>query len=111
MVQHQRDSSKYPTSDVSTTPSLENARRYATHDKKYESGYVYKIDSDLLEKYGVAAYVVADHATLPAIPGDEEVILVALDFAALPSEIIVEVLAVKSHNPALQKTRDEAARP
>lgn len=99
VIQHQRDSGKYPSSGVSTTPSLENAKRYATHDGKYESGYIYKIDPDLLEKYGVSAYAVADHATLPAIPGDEEIILVARDFGPLPTEIIVEVFYVESQPP------------
>ena len=96
VIQHQRDSGRYPTSGVSTTPSIENATRYATHDGKYLTGYIYKIDYNLLEKYGVSAYVVADHATLPGIPSDGEVILVAQDFGPLPSEIVIEVLDVSS---------------
>jgi hypothetical protein len=55
---------------------------------------VFKIDSDLLEIHQVSKYVVAEHATLTAIPGDEEVILVAHDFGVLPDEIIVEVVEV-----------------
>jgi len=98
VIQHQRDSGKYHTSGVSTTPSLENAKRYATYDGKYKSGYVYKIDANLLGKYRVSSYSVAAHATSPVIPGDEEVILVGEDFGALPSEIVVEVLEVESHN-------------
>src|SRR5215470_7129912 len=42
---HQRDSSRYPTSGVSTTPSIENARTYAKHNNC--AGYIYKIDTDL----------------------------------------------------------------
>lgn len=90
VVQHQRDSSKYESSGVSTTPILENAERYATHDGKYSEGVVYVIDRELLEQHGVKAYEVGDYATQPAIPGDKEVILVASDFNALPAEIIVE---------------------
>jgi hypothetical protein len=95
VVQHQRDSSRNPTSGISTTPSLENARQYATHHGKYQSGYVYQIDTELLDEYGVSKYKVADHAMSPAIPGDEEVILVAKDFDVLPSEIIVDVIEVE----------------
>ena len=94
VIQHQRDSTRNPTSGISTTPFLENAKRYATHDGKYRSGYVYKIDTELLEEYGVCKYIVSHHATLPAIPEDQEVILVAKDFGALPGEIIVEILEV-----------------
>ena len=92
VIQHQRDSSEHPTSGVSTTPILENARRYATHDGKYPSGFVYKIDTERLEVTQVTAYPVSDHATQPAIPGDEEVILVAADYGVLPEEIVVEVI-------------------
>lgn len=94
VIQHQRDSNRNPTSGVSTTPSMENARRYATHLGKYLSGYVYKIDTQLLEHHSVSAYSVSEHATVATIPDDEEVILVAKDFGPLPSEIIVEVSEV-----------------
>ena len=94
VIQHERDSSKNPTSGVSTTPLIETAKRYATHDGNYPSGYVYKIDIELLEKYEVSMYQVAAHATWPAIPDNREVILVAKDFGILPSEIVVEVLEV-----------------
>ncbi len=94
VIQHQRDSSRNLTSGVSTTPSMENAQRYATHGGKYPSGYVYKIDTELLKGYEVSAYRVSEHATLPAIPNDEEIILVGKDFGTLPSEIVVEVLEI-----------------
>lgn len=106
VIQHQLDSSKYPSSGISTTPSFENAKRYATNDGKYESGYIYKIDTGLLEKYRVSSYAVVEHATSPAIPGDEEVILVAKDFGLLSSEIIVEVIHVTSHNHPRQPTAE-----
>ena len=94
VIMHQRDSSKNPTSGISTTPIYENAVRYATQNGKYPSGYVYKIDTALLEAHGVTAYPVDLHAVKPAIPEDLEVILVARDFGALPDEIIVDVVAV-----------------
>lgn len=94
VIMHQRNSSKYPTAGVSTTPIYENAVRYATHDGKHESGYVYKIDATLLESHGVTAYPVDHHAVKPQIPEDQEVILVARDFGELPVEIIIEVIEV-----------------
>lgn len=94
VIQHQRDSNKHQTSGISTTPVYENAKRYATHDGKYSSGYIYKIDIELLGSNGVSYYVVEEHATMPSIPEDKEVILVARDFGILPIEIVVEVIAV-----------------
>jgi hypothetical protein len=94
VIQHQTDSSKHATSGISTTPIYENAVRYATHDGKYASGYVYKIDATLLETYEVNSYVVEEHATQPAIPGDKEIILVAKDFGVIPNGVVVEVIEI-----------------
>ncbi len=94
VIMQQRDSSKYRTSGVSTTPIYENAVRYATHDGKHPSGYVYKIDTTLLEAHGVKAYPVNQHALKPAIPENQEVILVASDYGVLPVQIIVDVVKV-----------------
>ena len=70
------------------------AKCYATARGKFQSGYVYKIDTEQLEKYGVSKHTVADHAAWPKIPSTQEVILVARDFGVLPSKIIVEVIEV-----------------
>jgi hypothetical protein len=59
---------------------------------------VYKINTSLLEKHEVTSYVVEQHATQPAIPGDREVILVAKDFRVLPQQIVTEVIAVPLPN-------------
>ena len=72
VVMHQRDSSKYPSSGVSTTPNFEHAVRYATYEE--QAGYVYKIDVDQLEDHGVRAFPVDQHASSPAIPDDYEVL-------------------------------------
>lgn len=92
VLMHQRDSSKYPSSGVSTTPIFENAKKYATHNN--QSGYVYKIDTHCLEAAGVKNYPVDKHAVQPTIPEDREVILVAEDCETLPAEIIVEIINV-----------------
>jgi hypothetical protein len=41
VVMHQKDSSKYPTSGISTTPIIENAKGYAKHGG--QNGYIYSI--------------------------------------------------------------------
>ena len=94
MVQHQRDSSKYESSGISTTPILENAKRYATHDGKYPNGVVYVISVELLEQHGVSMFEVQEYATQPTIPDDKEIILVASDFSALPDAVIIEKIPV-----------------
>jgi len=100
VIMHQRNSAKYPTSGISTTPIFENAARYATHDGKYHSGCVYKIDVNLLSQCGVKAFPVDQHAVRPAIPNDREIILVANDFGTLPDEIIIEIIEVTSPSQA-----------
>lgn len=94
VIMHQIDSSKYPSSGISTTPIFENAKLYATYKGKYASGVVYKIDTELLEAASVKAYPVDTHAVNPTVPGDREVILVARDFMELPNEIIIEIIEV-----------------
>jgi hypothetical protein len=94
VIMHQKDSSKYPSSGVSTTPTFDHAKSYATHNGKYDSGYVYKIDTELLEKNGVKSYPVNEHAVKPAIPNDREVILVADNLGVLPDKIVVETIKV-----------------
>ena len=96
VIMHQRNSEKYRTSGISTTPNYERAVLYATHHGK--SGYVYKIDTALLDPHGVKAFPVDHHVVRPAIPDDHEVILVAQDFGPLPDPIIVEVTEVQPGN-------------
>src|SRR5882762_4657715 len=90
VLMHQRNSSKYPSSGVSTTPIFENAKKYATHNN--QSGYVYKIDTHCLDAAGVKTYSVDEPAVQPVIPQDQEVIRVAADCGALPDEIVVEII-------------------
>ena len=81
----------FSTSGISTTPHLHRARFYATHGGKFSSGYIYKIDRSLLHKYKVLEYVVSDIIPFPSVPEDEEVILVADDYSAIPDEIIISI--------------------
>lgn len=91
---HQRNSSAFPSSGVSTTPIFKNAKIYATHKRKYDSGYIFKIDTELLDSARVIAHDVSKYIAKPAIPGDKEVILVASDNGTLPPNIIVEIIKV-----------------
>jgi hypothetical protein len=94
VVSHQKNSSAYPTSGISTTPFFDKAKVYATNKGKYATGVIYKIDTELLQKAKVRAYKVIDFTVKPALPDDKEIILVAEDFGTLPAEIVVEVIEV-----------------
>jgi hypothetical protein len=91
VIEHQQHQVGHPTSGISTTPILERARFYATSGGKSPHGYVYIINVEVLASEGVTAYVVSDIVPMPSIPEDEEVILVANDFGALPKGIIIEL--------------------
>lgn len=51
VVEHQQHQEGYSTSGISTTPHLNRAIFYATHDGKYSYGYVYVIDEGPYAKY------------------------------------------------------------
>ena len=94
VIRHQLRQEGFPTSGVSTTPHFERAKYYATHNGK--DGVIYKIDRDILAYHGVKEFPVAGFATSPSIPDDEEVILVASNDEALPSEIVIEIIYERS---------------
>jgi hypothetical protein len=100
VLRHQYNQLGLPTSGVSTTPFLERAKIYATSGHKKKSGYIFKIDRNLLDENGVDEYIVDQIVAHPSIPEDKEVILVAGDFGVLPDEIIVEVICLKSDDCA-----------
>jgi len=94
ITMHQRNSTKWPSSGVSTTPYFERAKIYATHSGQQKKGFVYKIDRGLLEKNDVAEYKVTNYTTSPQIPEDDEVILVSNNNGALPRRIVIKVINV-----------------
>lgn len=95
VIRHQLKQAGFPTSGISTTPIFNRAKFYATHGGERVSGYIYKIDRNLLNIYSVAEYPVKDYVACPAIPEDEEVILVARDFGILPNEIVTEIISIQ----------------
>ncbi len=92
VLRHELRQEGFPTAGISTTPSLERARIYALGGGRYASGYVLKIDRNLLPKMGVKEYVVAEWIPYPSVPEDAEVILVANDCGALPQGVVVDVI-------------------
>jgi hypothetical protein len=84
----QWDSSKYPTSGVSTTPHLKRAEHYAQHNRK-----IARIAVDRLEASGVQTFRVSEHVHLSLIskPEDDEVILICPGAEYFPKDIIVEI--------------------
>lgn len=93
-ILHEQDSSVYRTSGISTTPCIKIAKNYATNNGKYSYGYIYIIDRNLLEQHNVLHYTVANYATQPKIPINQEIILVDQSFGRLPSQIINKVIRV-----------------
>ena len=95
VILHQWSQKGYPTSGVSTSPIKERAKFYALEDGKYSKGYIYTLSINLLKKHDVTIYRVKDFVTYPAIPEDDEHILVANNFQKIPSDVIITVELVE----------------
>jgi len=91
VVEHQQHQAGYPTSGISTTPLIDRAKYYATRGGELSGGYIFVINEELCAPLRVSVYVVNVIVPAPAIPEDEEVILVAHDYGNLPPEIIVDI--------------------
>ena len=98
VVRHQLNQEGFPTSGLSTTPHLSRAQIYAKGKSGASDGYIYKIDHTLIKEYGVREFIVADYATQPSIPEDDEVILVASDYGVIPESVVVEILTIRSES-------------
>ena len=96
VIKHQKDSRRYPTSGISTTPVFDRAEYYALAGGKKRKGYVLKIDRSLLASFSVQEFVVSDYVPSPKHPEDLEVILYYENGGALPTEVLVDVVEVHS---------------
>lgn len=105
---HQLSSEKFPTSGISTTPVFQRAQYYATRDGRCALGYVFELDREALESFGVKEYSVSKWVENPSIPEDEEVILVAQDLAELPMSVVVRIIDVRAE-PTGPPDRQETA--
>jgi hypothetical protein len=94
VIRHQLDQAGFPTSGISTTPHFARARFYALGGGAYSVGYVCKLDRELFALNHVREFVVAEYTVRPAVPQDDEVILVAADTGELPRGVTVEVIRV-----------------
>jgi hypothetical protein len=97
IISHQKDSNEYKTSGLSTTPHLDRAEFYATHDGK-QNGIIYKIDTNKLLEFQVRMFVVDDLVIGPEVPANDEVVLVHKDNGILPIEIITEIIEVSTND-------------
>lgn len=97
LIDHQEGTK---TSGVSFTPIFERAKYYALGNGKYKSGYIFVVDSNLLQNNKVTPFRIKDKAITydfkVKIPEDDEVILVSFDDKELSSNIIVEIIKVNS---------------
>ena len=87
MILHQRDSDKFLSAYISTTPHYSRAKYYALSNS-CGVGYIYKLNCSLLKKYNVEAKTIKEVTLYPEKPEDDEVLLVTKDNGVLPSEII-----------------------
>ena len=84
----------FPTSGISTTPHLERAAIYARGKDGLSIGFIYKIARARLKEHDVREYIVADYATYPSVPEDDEVILVTPYSQHLSEDLIIEIISI-----------------
>lgn len=84
---HQLKTGMHDGCYISFTRSFDIAMRFATQDPTIgpSEGFVYELDEDLFDQYGVVSYEFPD----PEFPDEEEVSLRAADNGCLPTEIVV----------------------
>ena len=69
----------------------ESIAEYFATSRNFEEGFIYEVDEDTLEKFGV----IAREVNIPEHPHECEVSLRASDGGILPREIIVKKREVK----------------
>lgn len=94
---HQWKQEGLPTSGIYTTTIRERARFYALSGGNATRGYIYEIDANVLHQHRVRAFRVADHVPKPAVPEDDEHILVSEDGGAISATVILRVVEVYAH--------------
>ncbi|MGL4349708.1 MAG: hypothetical protein ACRCT2_03880 [Plesiomonas shigelloides] len=91
VISHQWEQAGLPTSGVSTSPFIERAKFYALNGDTIAKGYVYTLSIEKLLAHGVTIFKVNDMVPGPAIPIDDEHILVAKDFGCIPECAIISI--------------------
>lgn len=95
VVFHQWRQLGLPTSGVSFTPFWERAKFYAFSGGRNLEGYIFKISVKKLIEASVLVYKVNDLVPHPAVPDDDEHILVARDCKEISEQVIVSVRKVQ----------------
>jgi hypothetical protein len=80
----------FSDSGVSTTPRYARAVRYALGEE-HRTGKVITFDTAILVQQGVQIYRVKAIVPHPAVPEDDEYVLVARNCGAIPSEAVLSV--------------------
>lgn len=96
VYRHQWERKGLPTSGISTTPIRDRARFYALSGGQATRGYIYEIDASVLHEHRVREYRVADYVRTPAIPEDDEHILVSEDGGVIPAGAILRVVELSA---------------
>ncbi|EGM79090.1 hypothetical protein Rhein_0708 [Rheinheimera sp. A13L] len=91
VVLHQWQQAAIPTSGISSTPHFERARFYALSAGKSHKGYVFKLSIHQLHQDNVTIYRVNELVPCPAVPEDDEHVLVASNFSNIPKSSIIAV--------------------
>ena len=86
---HQMKSGMHDGAFISTSILFDVASEFAT-EKGTVVGFVYKIDPDLFEQYGV----VARQDPIPKYVGEAEVSIRSEDGGEIPEEVIIEIIEV-----------------
>ena len=91
---HHINSAIYPTAGISTSFSIQVAKKFAasTREGKPTNGYIYRIDRFLLSKNKVEEHIHPD----PLYPNEKEVTLVAENNSVIPDDVIDEIIFVSN---------------
>ncbi len=95
VVFHQWQQRGFPTSGISSTPFMYRAKFYALSGGKDSEGYIFKILVKELIRASVSIFRVNELVPHPAIPDDDEHILVADNFGELPKQVIASISKCK----------------
>ena len=90
VIEHQHAQAGLPTSGLSTTPFFGRARVYALGRAATGCGYVICIDVETCQALGIELYRVNTLVRKPAVPEDDEVILVA-PTGGFPERIVMKI--------------------
>jgi hypothetical protein len=96
VILHQWEQAGIPTSGISTSPSVERAQFYALNGGRVEKGYIFKLGIKQQVAAGVSIYKLNELVPYPAIPDDNEHVLIAEDFGNITESAVLSVKVVSN---------------